>query len=650
MTLAYSARQLAALNLPNWPSTKFGIAKLARREGWSYLPSSRGAMLFDVASLPEWRQQQIARATAVHASQLEGEVRGSTRFPELAAKPAALRNTGIERARILREAQERIEHGMPIMEAYELAARESGETPRTIFRWAKRVRGCPVGEWPALLVPAYKSASSLAPIHADAWNAFLSDYHRPSRPAFQACYDRLVALAVKHPEWGPLPSVDSLARRYRREVPRQTTIIRRDGAEAFEKALPAQQREKSMLRALDWVNSDGHRCDVFVAWPSATGEPAIVRPILVAWQDVYSGKILSWRIDVTENEDVVRLAFADMVRDWGIPRKATVDNGHAFAGKRMTGGYLGRHRFAWRPEEPEGIYKAFGLEMHFSKPYNGRAKPIERAWRDLVERVAKHPICQGAYTGNKVSAKPEDYRSHAVALETLVELVRTEVETHNAHAGRESPVCRGRSFDETFLASYRDPSNVIRRATAEQIEHLMLPVDNVYVRKDVACIHFLGNRFHAPELVALRGQTVSVRFDPMRVHDGLLVFRPGELRPVCRAACIAPVGFGSTDAARRDARARAALVKAEKARAAALGTIPAHQLGAEMLGLAKPTKRPSPKVIEARFGRTAPAPATGTAPTKTLSAAERERIAHEEILALGAIARELQPRRIAEGE
>jgi hypothetical protein len=38
----------------------------------------------------------------------------------------------------------RIEHGMPVMEAYELAARESGETPRTIFRWAKRVRGCPV--------------------------------------------------------------------------------------------------------------------------------------------------------------------------------------------------------------------------------------------------------------------------------------------------------------------------------------------------------------------------------------------------------------------------------------------------------------------------------------------------------------------------
>lgn len=651
MTLAYSARQLAALTLPDWPTTKRGIAKLAVSEQWMYVPASRGARLFDVASLPPWRQQQLARATAVASTQLEVELRGSARFETVASKPPSLVQKGIERARILRAAHERIEHGMSTVESYELAGREANETPRTIFRWAKLVRGCPPAEWAALLVPAYKSASDLAPIHADAWNVLLSDFHRPSRPAFAACYDRLVELAKKHPEWGTIPSVDSLARRYRREVPREATIIRRDGVEAFERVLPKQQRDKSMLRALEWANSDGHRCDVFVAWPSDTGETIIVRPVLVAWQDIFSGKFLSWRIDVTENEDLVRLAFADMVRDWGVPRKITVDNGHAYAGKRMTGGYLGRHRFAWRPEEPEGIYKAFGLDAHFSKPYSGRSKPIERAWRDLVERVAKHPICAGAYSGSKPTNKPEDYRSHAVPLATFVALVRTEVEAHNARSGRESPVCRGRSFDEVFLESYRDPSNVIRRATAAQIEHLMLPVDNVRVRKDVAVIHFLGNRFHAPELVALRGETVSVRFDPMRVHDGLLVFRPGELQPVCRAACMGREGFGSLEAARKSARATNALLKAEKAKAKALGTIPAHELGAEMLGLPRASsKRPSPKVIEGQFGR-APvpaAPAAPAAPKKAMSRAELAKLTGDLVLELGAEARELLPRRRAE--
>ena len=41
-----------------------------------------------------------------------------------------------------------------------------------------------------------------------------------------------------------------------------------------------------------------------------------VRPMLRALQDVYSRKILAWRIGLNENTALVRLALTDLLRDW----------------------------------------------------------------------------------------------------------------------------------------------------------------------------------------------------------------------------------------------------------------------------------------------------------------------------------------------
>jgi len=72
---------------------------------------------------------------------------------------------------------------------------------------------------------------------------------------------------------------------------------------------PAQRRDRSALHAMEVVNCDGHKIDVTCVWPDGTKG----RPVIWAFQDVYSGKTLSWRVDRTENTDSFRLAFADMV-------------------------------------------------------------------------------------------------------------------------------------------------------------------------------------------------------------------------------------------------------------------------------------------------------------------------------------------------
>ena len=88
------------------------------------------------------------------------------------------------------------------------------------------------------------------------------------------------------------------------------------------------------LASLDGCLSTGHKIDVFVRWPDGT----VNRPQIVAFQDIDSGKILSWRVDHDPNKVMVMSAFGELVEKWGIPRHCLFDNGHEFANKWMTAG------------------------------------------------------------------------------------------------------------------------------------------------------------------------------------------------------------------------------------------------------------------------------------------------------------------------
>ncbi|WIA55483.1 transposase domain-containing protein [Sphingobium sp. WTD-1] len=124
---------------------------------------------------------------------------------------------------------------------------------------------------------------------------------------------------------------------------------------------------------------------------------------------------------LAESEDMVtaRLVFADLFQKWGIPKGLLSDNGRAFASKWLTGGARTRFRFKIRDEDPLGVLTALGITVHWAKPYRGQSKPIERGFRDFCDAIAKHPAFDGAYTGNTPLAKPEDYGSRAIDIETF---------------------------------------------------------------------------------------------------------------------------------------------------------------------------------------------------------------------------------------
>src|SRR3546814_2966550 len=87
-------------------------------------------------------------------------------------------------------------------------------------------------------------------------------------------------------------------------------------------------------------------------------------------------------------------------------------------------------------------------------------------FRYLCDAVAKHPAFEGAYTGNRPDAKPENYGSKAVDLDTFLRVWNEGMAAHNARLGRRTEMAMGRlSFDQVFDESYaRSP---IGKATEE---------------------------------------------------------------------------------------------------------------------------------------------------------------------------------------
>jgi hypothetical protein len=330
--------------------------------------------------------------------------------------------------------------------------------------------------------------------------------------------------------WAPIPAERTLRRRIEAEVPRGARVPARHGRKAADGLHPAQTRDRSHFAPCEAVNADGDIFDVFVTAP---GRPKPFRPVLVAVQELYSGMILGWRLGETEGWPLVRLAFLDVPRDHGVPREAWLDNGRAFASKGITGGQLRRFRFKVKEGEPEGLLTSRGVTVHGTIPERAQSRPIERAFGDLCEEIARHPACEGAQTGNKPHAKPETHGEGAIPWDDFKALVAALIARHNARPGRNALVCNGRSFGETYRAAVAEA--VIPKASPAQLRMLAMVADKVRARAPSGEVHLAGNRHLAKDLVEVAGRDVPVRFDPeARKHR-----RRGRNRPQsawCRRA------------------------------------------------------------------------------------------------------------------
>ena len=546
----FSARELAEMRLPGLPATKANIILMAQRDGWASKPreGQGGGYLYSAAYLPIAAQAALAlrlRAQQPPAPPSREAAKAALsdteawawfeRLPDHKRAEAAARLAALDTVARL------VATGINKVPAMQMVAAERAIRLSTLYAWEGLVRGIPPHHRLPRLAPRHAGATGpRAEASPEALDWLRSRWLSPSRPTVETCIRDLRDVAASR-GWA-LPS-DRTMRRHLDAIDQPTAIYWREGPEAADRLFPMLRRDRSALHALEMVNADGHRFDVMCLWPDGTK----ARPTAVTFQDIYSGKILSWRVAPTENTDAFRLAFGDLVERHGIPDHLFVDNTLAAANKTMSGGLRRRFRFKVRDEEPLGILPTLGVEVHFTRPYSGQSKPIERAFGDFARDVARDPAFEGAYLGNSTSNKPHNAGSRAVPVAEFLAVLERRVAEHNARAGRQGGVARGRSFDQVFADSYATAP--IRKATAAQRRLWLLAAESVTVRQD-STIHLLGNRYHDAELVHHIGRQVVVRFDPDHLHAPVHVYR-ADGGFVVTAECWADTGFADTEAARR---------------------------------------------------------------------------------------------------
>lgn len=628
-----SASELAAEQLPGLPATRAKIRARAERDGWPFVEERRQGgvvRLYEVTSLPVEAQRALeARKAEASLS----SVRPVPTVEDLDAIAERHREIAIERVRVVARVLDLVAQGRARMQATAQAAGEwrlDDEPPssRTVRRWVSTCEGHGRGSWFALLVPQWKSSSTKTDCHPEAWAYFCDDYARASRPCYRACYRRTVKVAADK-GWSPVPCYATLVRRHRVEVPRAELLLAREGTEALVRRFPAQERDRSGMFAMEAWNADGHKWDVFVRWPDGSTS----RPLAVVVQDLATGKILSWRVDQSESADLVRLAFAEAFSRYGVPHHLYLDNGRAFASKYLTGRMTHRFRFQIKEEEPQGIFVALGIDVHWVTPYHGQAKPIERAFRDLCENVAKHPSFAGAYTGNSPTTKPHDYNDkNAVPVEQFLRVLAAQIDEHNARVGRRSKALAGRSFDQAFAESYA--TQEVRKLTESQKRLTLLAADALTVRRGTADIYLAKNRYWTEELVGLEGQRVVVRFDPDHLDAGVYVYRlDGKYVGFAQAQGV--VAFRDVAAARAHLRARRQYLKAVRDAAAGRRHFDTEELGeAHLAAQGAQPLAPKADVIRPFFGK----PALKSAPAVPMAPTSEERARREEADDLIAVA------------
>ena len=173
-------------------------------------------------------------------------------------------------------------------------------------------------------------------------------------------------------------------------------ILSRDGEKALsDKVEPYIKRDASLLEVGDILVADGHKLAFQVINPF-TGKPC--RATLVGFLDWKSTALVGYEIMLEENTQCIASALRNSIINLDmIPKVVYQDNGRAFRAKYFTDD-KGFTELGF-----QGLYSKLGIETVFARPYNARAKVIERFFKEFQEGFEK---LLPSYIGSSINNKP----------------------------------------------------------------------------------------------------------------------------------------------------------------------------------------------------------------------------------------------------
>ena len=202
---------------------------------------------------------------------------------------------------------------------------------------------------------------------------------------------------LKNNEVQNIPSIITFRRyaeNFRKHNFDRWTLIR-EGEKAYHDKVEAYiERDISKLEVGDVLIADGHVLNFQVINPF-TGKPT--RATLVGFLDWKSTALVGYEIMMTENTQCIASALRNAIINLGlIPKIVYQDKGKAFRAKYFQNCNFEESGF-------NGVYENLGIKSVFAKPYNARAKVIERFFLEFQEEFEK---LMPSYTGTSIENKP----------------------------------------------------------------------------------------------------------------------------------------------------------------------------------------------------------------------------------------------------
>lgn len=423
-----------------------------------------------------------------------------------------------------------------------LASEGTHVARRTLYRWLSAWRrqgidGLIDSRW-----KGQRSGDDYAEFMAVLTQLWLDQRRRP----LTVCYE-IARFKAQESGWS-FPSYGSAHRLVKKLSP-AIVAKRRLGEKAFvDQIEPNIRRDYSHLASNDWWCSDDRPFDVIVQHGAKPdGSPNFVRPILHAWQDLRSRKLLAWEILATApNSHTVLRTFVNACDAHGVPKVAYVDNGKTFDSRKLQGVTKQQRRQGIDVARVDGAFSRLivdgePIQTVHAWPFHGQSKPIERLFNTISTQFCK---LFDTYCGRSTVEKPEDLarRLKAGQAPTLEEFARAFADwvepAYNARAGHRGDAMDERSPNQAFTAQLAVrrvlPREVLEYATFER-------VGPVKVRQDGVVYQGLQFGQFDEQLIDRIGKQVRLAVDDRCLTHVYVEDLDGRL--ICRARANGKVGW-----------------------------------------------------------------------------------------------------------
>ena len=281
-------------------------------------------------------------------------------------------------------------------------------------------------------------------------------------------------------------------------------VLKREGMKAYhDKVEPYIERDISKIEVGDIIIADGHVLNFQVINPF-TGKPT--RATLVGFLDWKSTALVGYEIMMTENTQCIASALRNSILNLGvIPKVVYQDNGRAFKSKYFQHCDFDEDGF-------NGVYANLNIHSVFAKPYNARAKVIERFFREFQEEFEK---MMPSYIGTSIEDKPawikrgeklhlklheNETHNHIPTVQEVIKYINCWLEFHNK---KPCPNDRSKSIQEMLDGVQKQHINI------NILNTLMMKTECRTITKHG--ITFLNMHYRGEAILGLREQ-VFIRY------------------------------------------------------------------------------------------------------------------------------------------